>query len=61
MMLKVMNPFEEKLLYSARMYVVGNDKWVRTSIVPVMPKLIGFETWTDTIISLALSNWKFIK
>ncbi len=61
MMLKVKNPFDAKLSYKARMYVIGNDKWIGTSIIPVIPKLIGYETWNEVIISLALYNWKLIK
>lgn len=61
MMLKVKNPFNKKLEYDANMYIVGHSKWVSTSIMPVEPNLIGYETWTDVIISLALNNWKLTK
>ncbi len=58
MMLKVENPFDKELNYKALMFIVGNDKWLRTSIIPVQPKLIGYETWKDVIISLVLKDWK---
>jgi hypothetical protein len=57
MMLKVSNPFEKELSYKARMYMVGNEKWVRTSIMPIPPKLSGYETWPNVIISLALYDF----
>ena len=58
MLLKVINPFDKNLEYKARMFIVGNDKWLSTSILPVPAKLGGYETWTDVIITLALYNWK---
>lgn len=61
MMLKVKNPFNQKLEYKAKMYIVGHNKWINTSIIPVPPHLIGFETWPDVIITLALDNWKLTK
>lgn len=61
MMLKVTNPFSKKLEYKAHMYIVGNDKWLETSIEPVQPKLVGYETWTDVIITLALDSWRLVK
>lgn len=61
MILKVKNPFKKKLEYKANMFVVGNKKWINTSIMPVEPNLIGYETWTDVIISLALDNWRLTK
>ena len=60
MMLEVQNPFLKNLTYEAQMFLLSNKKWVKTSIYPVMAGLSGFETWTDIIISLGLSNWKFI-
>ena len=59
MMLEVQNPFPKNLTYEAKMFLLSNNKWVNTSIYPVLAGLSGFETWTDIIISLGLSNWKF--
>ena len=39
-------------------YVVGGNKWIPTSVIPIGPKLSNFEMWNDIIISLALDNWK---
>lgn len=58
MMLKVVNPFKKNLEYKAMMFIVGNDKWINTNVLPVQANLTGFETWTDVIISLVLSEWK---
>ena len=56
--LHVSNPFSKNLNYNAMMYIVGKDKWIRTSIIPIKPKLQNFEMWNDTIISLVLSDWR---
>jgi hypothetical protein len=55
--LSVTNPFKKKLHYKAMMYVVGVDKWLPTSVIPVEPKLLSFETWEDVVITLLLSDW----
>ncbi|WP_409417901.1 hypothetical protein [Flavobacterium sp. PS2] len=59
MLLKVTNPFDKKLNYNALMYIVGHDKWIPTSIIPILPNLVNYETWQDTIITLVLENWRF--
>lgn len=59
MMLKTKNPFDAKFEYSALMYTVGNDKWIKTTILPVPPKFSGYETWNNIIITPVLSDWKF--
>ena len=41
MVLKVTNPFDRKLNYNAMMYIVGNNKWIPTSIIPILPNLIN--------------------
>jgi len=58
MMLKVVNPFKKELEYKAMMFDVGNNQWIHTSIIPVQPKLTGYETLTDVIITIVLSDWK---
>jgi len=58
MMLKVNNPFNRKLSYKAFMSVVGSNRWTATSIIPVEPKIGGYEMWNDVIVSLALDKWK---
>ena len=58
MMLKVTNPFGKVLEYKAIMYIVGQDNWINTTISPVQPKLTGYETWPDVIITLVLDKWK---
>lgn len=61
MMLKVTNPFGRKLNYNAMMYIVGHDKWISTSIIPIQPNLVNYETWNDVIITLVLEKWRFEK
>jgi hypothetical protein len=57
MMVSVTNPFSSVLKYSALMYLVGHDKWIETSIVPIRAELTGIEMWNDVIISLVLKDW----
>lgn len=61
MMLIVKNPFSKKLIYNANMYIVGHNKWISTSIMPIMPNLVGYEMWNDVIITLSLDKWRFEK
>lgn len=58
MMLTVKNPFEKKLTYEALMFINGRSEWIPTSIIPVRPNLMSFETWSDVIVSLVLVEWK---
>ena len=58
MFLTVKNPFEKEMKYEALMFIVGHDKWVETSIIPILPKLVNYEMWSDVIISLVLEGWK---
>lgn len=59
MMLTVKNPFDKKLNYNAFMFIVGHDKWIQTSIIPILPNLVNYETWSDVIITLVLEKWRF--
>lgn len=61
MVLKVTNPFDRKLNYNAMMYIVGHNKWISTSIIPIQPNLMNFEMWNDVIITLVLEKWRFEK
>ena len=58
MMLEVKNPFNKELDYDAMMYIVGHNNWIKTSIIPIKPKLMNFEMWNDVIITLVLNNWR---
>lgn len=61
MMLQVSNPFNSNLNYDAMMYIVGKNRWIKTSIIPIKPKLKNFEMWNDPIITLVLNNWRLEK
>ena len=61
MILKVINPFDSDLNYKVLMYIVGQSKWIPTDVFPVKAKLTGYETWSDIIITMVLSDWKFKK
>ena len=58
MMLKIVNPFTKDLEYKAMMFIVGNDKWINTNVFPVKAKLSVYESWSDVIITLVLTDWK---
>lgn len=58
MMLKVVNPFKKDLEYKAMMFIVGHNQWINTNVLPVKSKLTGYETWTDVIITIVLSDWE---
>lgn len=58
MMLSVSNPFNQTLMYDAMMFIVGKNDWIKTSILPISPKLRNFEMWNDVIITLVLENWR---
>jgi hypothetical protein len=58
MMLKILNPFKDDLDYNAMMFIVGNDKWINTNVLPISAGLSSYETWPDVIITLVLSDWK---
>ncbi|MBX2905692.1 MAG: hypothetical protein KF744_06620 [Taibaiella sp.] len=57
MMLEVTNPFSERLSYQAGIYLMKSEKWVKTSVLPILPKLKVYETWPDMIVSIALTDW----
>ena len=59
MMLKVENPFDQKLEYKANMFLMKYNKWAPTNVLPVQAKLTSNETWYDLIVTIALSVWIF--
>ncbi|MEM0518681.1 MULTISPECIES: hypothetical protein [Aequorivita] len=59
MMLTVKNPFDKTMTYDARMFIVGREELLKTSIIPIRPKLTNFEMWNDVIITLILDNWEW--
>ncbi|MGG5505804.1 MULTISPECIES: hypothetical protein [unclassified Myroides] len=56
--LVVKNPFDQKLKYKAMMFTPTHQDWAKTSILPVEPKLLGYEMWPHAIVTLVLDNWK---
>jgi hypothetical protein len=61
MMLKVVNPFTKDLNYGAAIFLTKQNRWTKTSVVPVMAGLTGFETWPDVITTIGLNGWTFEK
>jgi hypothetical protein len=58
-MLKVKNPFNKKFNYDAYMFTPTSKNWTSTSIIPILPNLMNFETWPHPIVTLILENWRF--
>jgi hypothetical protein len=58
-MLKIENPFSQDLIYTSKIFLLQQHRWVDTNVYPVHAKLAAFETWPDVIISIALGNWEF--
>ncbi len=53
----IYNPFGKVIHYKAMMNLMKNDRWVRTSVIPVMAELRSIEMWPDLITSLALTGF----
>lgn len=58
-MLVVKNPFNRKLNYNALMFTPISQTWKPTSIIPIQPQLMNFETWPHAIITIVLEKWRF--
>lgn len=59
MILKVVNPFDRKLAYSANILSVETKRWTTTSINPVLPNLISYELWHNAIAAILLYDFHF--
>ena len=57
MRLNIVNPFSHTLTYSARINLMKQKKWIRTSVEPVLPKLQNYEIWSDIITTVILYNF----
>lgn len=57
--LSVKNPFNKSLIYDAIMFTPISQTWKRTSIIPIRPNLMNFETWPYAVVTLALEKWRF--
>ncbi|NHN24196.1 hypothetical protein FIA58_000775 [Flavobacterium jejuense] len=55
--LVIKNPFSKKLFYNAMIYSPISQKWEKTNIIPIAPKLMSIETWPYSIITIVLDNW----
>lgn len=61
MFLVITNPYDRKLFYSASMYTPKGQSWVKTNVIPIQPKLVNYEMWPHSIITLVLENWRFME
>jgi hypothetical protein len=56
MMLTTTNGLDKSLVMEGWMLLPGRGEPVKTSLLPVMPGLIGFESWPHPIVKLELRN-----
>lgn len=61
MALKVVNPFDRDLKYSAIVYPLSIKKYVQTNILPVPAKLTSYESWPDLIPTIILKDFILLK
>lgn len=59
MILKLVNPFPVDLIYKSKIFLLKQNRWVDTNVLPVKTKLSAFETWPDIITSIAIGDWAF--
>jgi hypothetical protein len=59
MMLTIKNPFDVSLKYRASIFLMKQNKWVTTNVLPIMPGISSYETWPDIIVTIALDQWAF--
>jgi len=60
-MLKITNPFPARLIYKAKIFLLTENKWTDTDVLPVERGISGFEAWPQVITSIVLSDWKIQK
>lgn len=56
MMLTTTNGLEKSLVMEGWMLLPGREEPVKTSLLPVMPGLMGIESWPHPIVKLELRN-----
>jgi hypothetical protein len=59
--LKVTNPFPYRLIYKAKIFLLTQNKWTDSDVLPVEAGIPGFESWPQVITSIILSDWKVEK
>jgi hypothetical protein len=58
-MLQIANPFPQDIIYKSKIFLLKQNRWVDTKVIPVRAKLSAFETWPDIITSIAIGDWSF--
>jgi len=59
MMLKITNPFPNELSYTANIFLMEQEKWVNSKVIPIKPNKTTYEIWPDIIVTATLSGWEF--
>lgn len=60
-MLKIYNPFSDKLVYKAELYSYKKKDYLETSTVPIFSKLSSFEIWPYKIDRIRLTGFMLTK
>lgn len=60
-MLKIYNPFSDKLVYKAELYSYKKKDYLETSTVPIFSKLSSFEIWPYKIDRIRLTGFILTK
>ena len=58
MMLTIKNPFDMDLKYRASIFLMKENKWVTTNVLPIKRGISSYETWPDIIVTIALDKWE---
>ncbi|MDP2922635.1 MAG: hypothetical protein Q8O30_02795 [Candidatus Omnitrophota bacterium] len=61
MILKIESKLKQKLYLDAKTAIPGKKGIFKTSILPVEPGLIGYESWPHPIVQLVLTNLRLNK
>ena len=56
-MMVLKNPFPKKLHYKAELYSYKKKDYVETSVIPVHPNLVSYETWPYKIDKIRLTGF----
>jgi hypothetical protein len=58
LILSIKSGCEKTVRLRALMRLKGDNRYIETSMLPLMPKLTGFESWQDPIEELVLFEFK---
>lgn len=60
MMLTIKNPFDMELKYRAAIFLMKENKWIVTNVLPIKPGISSYEVWSDIVVTIALDQWRLL-